>query len=103
MALDLVPRRFWSFPSSSWFDLDEEDLPLTASNPSGVSISEDDKNVFVDASLPGIDPKTVEITFDKGVLWLKGETTETEEDKKNEILPQSYQFIFVQSCSSRRN
>lgn len=82
MALDLIPRRFWSFPTSSWFDLDEEDMALTSSNTSGVSISEDDKHVFVEASLPGIDPKDVEITFDKGVLWLKGEAVETEEDKK---------------------
>ena len=85
MAYDLIPRRFWTFPSSNWFDLDEDDLPLTASNPSGVSISENEKHVFVDAALPGVDPKNVEITLDKGILWLKGESTETEDDKKKKF------------------
>lgn len=82
MAFDLVPRRFWSFPTSSWFDLDEDDMSLTQSAPSGISISEDEKHVYVDAAFPGVEPKDVEITFDKGVLWLKGESIETEEDKK---------------------
>lgn len=85
MVLDLVPRRFWTFPSSSWFDMDEDDMPLAASNPSGISISEDDQHVYVESALPGVDPKDVEITFDKGVLWIKGETTEKEEDKKKKF------------------
>jgi len=85
MAFDLVPRRFWSFPASSWFDLDEDDMSINQSSSTGVSISEDDTHVFVDAALPGVDPKDVEVTFDKGVLWLKGETVETEEDKKKKF------------------
>jgi len=85
MALDLVPRRFWTFPTSNWFDLDEDDNSLAARNPSSVTVSEDDKKVYVEAALPGVDPKEVEITFDKGVLWIKGESVETEEDKKKKF------------------
>jgi len=80
---DLVPGSFWRFPAfrmpSVWDD--DDDLQI-ASTPSGLSISEDEKNVYIDASLPGVDPKDVEITFDKGMLWIKGETKEEEKGKK---------------------
>ncbi len=61
----------------------DEDWDLaTTGTPSGLSISEDEKNVFVSASLPGVDPKDVEVTFDRGVLWIKGEASEEKEAKK---------------------
>lgn len=83
MIYDIAPSSFWRTPvkfPSVWDDDDE--LALTAGSPSGVSISEDEKNVYVEAALPGIDPKDVEITFDKGVVWIKGESKEEEKGKK---------------------
>mgnify|MGYP000344849268 CR=1 FL=1 len=50
--------------------------------PSGLSLSEDDKNVYVQASVPGVDPKDIEVTFDKGVVWIKGESKDEEQNKK---------------------
>lgn len=81
MAYDIVPGSFWRFPSVRSFWDDEEDISLSNA-PSGLSISEDEKNVYISASLPGIDPKDIEITFDKGVVWIKGETKEEEKQKK---------------------
>ena len=81
MALDLtVPSSFFRFPVRSMWD-DDEDLAV-ANIPSGVSISEDEKNVYVDLAVPGVDPKNVEITMDKGILWVKGEGKEEEKNKK---------------------
>jgi HSP20 family protein len=82
MARDLLTNRFLTFPSiqlpSIWNDSDEW---LTApSSPSGLSISEDEKKVYIEASLPGIDPKNVEITFHDGYLWIRGEAKEEEKD-----------------------
>lgn len=68
----LPARAFWN-DDDSWL------APQTQSN---VAISEDEKNVYVDAALPGIDPKNIDITFEKGVVWIKGEAEEKEEDKK---------------------
>lgn len=84
MALDLVPWSFWRFPAlRSFWDWDEEEeWSLSATAPSGLSISEDDKNVYVTAALPGVDPKDVEVTFDKGILWIKGENKEEEKGRK---------------------
>lgn len=82
MALDITPLSFWRFPSIRGFWDDEDDLAMTSAMPSGISISEDDAHVYVEAALPGVDPKDVEITFDKGVLWIKGETKEEEKKRK---------------------
>lgn len=76
----LLPRSFWGFPSLLE-EVDEDLLPSTAAI-SGLSLSEDDKNVYVEAAVPGIDPKNVDITFNKGILTVTGEKTEEEKKKK---------------------
>lgn len=81
---DLVPSVFWKFPNlrlpSVWED---EDWSLP-SVPSGLSVSEDDKYVYVEAAVPGIDPDKdgVDITFDKGVLRIKAEGRDEEKNRK---------------------
>jgi HSP20 family protein len=83
MAYDLIPNRLLSFPQiqlpSIWND--DDDWLTAPSNPSGLSISEDEKKVYIEAALPGIDPKNVEITFQDGYLWIRGEVKEEEKDK----------------------
>ncbi len=84
MATSLIPRRLLSFPSLSlpaFWDEDEEWLAYP-STQSGLSVYEDDSRVYVEAAVPGIDPKNVEVTFQDGYLWIRGETKEEEEDKK---------------------
>jgi HSP20 family protein len=61
---------------------DDDDDTMTVSSPSGLSVSEDEKNVYVEASMPGLDAKDIEVTFDKGVVWVKGEAKEEEKNKK---------------------
>ena len=82
MTFDLLPSRLLSVPtfplSTLW---DDEDF-VSSKNPFGLSISEDDKNIYVEASLPGIDPKDVEMTFHDGYLWVRGEAKS--EEKANE-------------------
>jgi HSP20 family protein len=87
MASDLVPKRLLSFPSFSLpnFWDDEEDWFTVPSTQSGLSISEDDKKIYIEASIPGIDPKNVDITFQDGYLWVRAETKEEEEDKKKKF------------------
>src|ERR1700722_7347174 len=85
MNRKVVPRSFWSFPTMrfpfSLFDEEEEGWLQEFSDASGLSVSEDEKNVYVEAALPGIKPDEIEMTFDKGVLWIKAEKKEEEKDR----------------------
>jgi len=91
MAFDLMPSRLLSFPSlrmpSFWND--EDDWLSTPATPSGLSVSEDEKKVYIEAAVPGIDPKDVEITFQDGYLWIRGETKEEEKDKSRKYYRES--------------
>jgi HSP20 family protein len=80
----IVPRSFFSMPSllTDWEDMEDQTRPFSSS---GLAISEDEKHVYVEAPVPGVNPKDIDITFDKGVLWIKAESKESEEDKKRKV------------------
>lgn len=80
MVNDVMWPGMWRFPRPFLEDI-EDMLPRT-NFLNGLSISEDEKNVYVEAAVPGIDPKDVEITFDKGVLAIRAEKKEEEKRKK---------------------
>ncbi|GIK84192.1 MAG: hypothetical protein BroJett025_08140 [Patescibacteria group bacterium] len=83
MSLDLVPRRLLSFPSMVPSIWDNDDDWFTApSTQTGLSISEDEQKVYVEAALPGINPDNIEVTYQDGYVWIKGEQQEEESDKK---------------------
>lgn len=83
MAFDLIPSNFWTFPSFRFPSLwEEEEKEIISGIPSGLSVSEDERNIYVEAAVPGIEPKDIEVTFDKGILWIKGEAKEEEKKKK---------------------
>jgi len=91
MAYDFVPSRLLSFPSlqlpSIWNE--DDDWLTSPGNPSGLSVSEDDKKIYIEASLPGIDPKNIEMTFHDGYLWVRGEIKEEDRDKERKYYRQA--------------
>lgn len=95
MAYDLIPKNFFSFPSiqlpSIW---NEDDEWLTApSSPSGLSVSEDDSKIYIEAALPGINPENIEITTQDGYLWIRGEMKEEEKDKSRKYYREATKFF----------
>ena len=80
MAFDLIPRSFLG-PSrwSNWLDEEEWSSFLPSS---GLTVSEDEKHVYVEAAVPGLDPEKVDVTFDKGVLWIRGSQDQEEKEEK---------------------
>lgn len=82
-----MPRSLINFPSvmPSFCENIEELLPTTIWPSTnlfqGLSLSEDDKNVYVEAALHGVDPKEIEVTYSKGVLTIKGEKKEEEKSR----------------------
>jgi len=91
MSFSLTPKKMLSFPSFSIPNLwdEEDDWLVTPSTQSGLSVSEDDNNIYVEAAVPGIDPKDVEITYQDGYLWVRGETKKEEKDKKRKFYRQA--------------
>lgn len=91
MANGLIPRGFWNLPTITFPSLEDvfeevEDLVPTTIWPStnylqGLTVSEDDKNVYVEAAVPGVDPKDVEVIYEKGVLTIRAEKKEEEKGK----------------------
>lgn len=80
-------RPFWPFqrqrPSFSFLENIDDDWDLhDFTNSSGLSISEDSDHVFVEAAIPGIISTEVDMTYDKGILWIKAEKQEEEQKKR---------------------
>ncbi len=85
MAFDLIPKSFWAFPSiRPWFE-DEDWLGSLPTSSSGLSVSEDNNHVFVEASMPGLKTDDIEVTFNKGELWIHGDRKEEEKDKSRKF------------------
>ncbi len=85
MSLDLIPRSFWSIPSHTPSILDDEETWANFLPTSGLTVSEDQNNTFIEAAMPGLEGDKIEVTFDKGVLWIRGSAEEKEEDKKRKF------------------
>lgn len=83
MINDLIPRNFLRFPMISFpsFTEDIEELLPATNFLNGLSVSEDDKNIYIEAAVPGVDPKEVEVTFSEGILAIKAEKKEEEKKK----------------------
>jgi HSP20 family protein len=79
---NLIPKKFLTFPNLSFSDVLDDDWLSIPSEKSGLSVYEDDKKVYVETALPGIDPNDIEITYQDKYLWIRGETKKEEEDKK---------------------
>ena len=84
------PRPFWPFPRSrhpfSFLENVGDDWDLQEfTNLNGLTVSEDDQHVVVEAAIPGIRPEEIDMTYDKGILWIKAEKKEETEDKKKKF------------------
>lgn len=80
----MILRNLWKLPSINVPSLmeDIEELLPTSNLLNGLSVSDDEKNVYIEAAIPGLDPKDVEVTFDKGILTIRGEKREEEKGKR---------------------
>lgn len=80
MSFDLIPRSFFNLPNRLPSIFEEEDWASFLPS-SGLTVSESDKHVTVEAAMPGLEASNIEVTFDKGVLWVRGSADESQEDK----------------------
>ncbi len=71
---DRLPREFGR-ALSRLFDVEEGDQSdvVTSEWAPRVDIREEDKRFVIEADIPGVDPKAIEINMDKGILSIRGE------------------------------
>ena len=74
--------RWDPFKLSRWPDFwDDEDFSPVASG-SGMDLYETEDEVVVKATVAGVEDDRVDITFEKGVLWIRAEEEEEENQGK---------------------
>ena len=78
--MNLFDIRWPVFQYPSFLEEMEEMMP-TSNVLNGLSVSEDEGHVFVEAAVPGVDPKDVEVTFHKGMVTIRAEKKEEEKSK----------------------
>lgn len=62
---------------------DWESFPvISKSEGSGLSVYEDQDKIYVEAAVPGIKREDINVTFEKGVLIIKGESKEEKKEVK---------------------
>jgi HSP20 family protein len=64
-----------------------------------INLKEDDDKIYVEVEIPGVDKKDVEISFDHGMLNIKGEKKEEREegDRKKTFMKESFYGMFQRS------
>lgn len=73
------------FPFAPMLNQEDENFflsPVFSNMHTNLSVSEDDKKVYVEAALPGLTPNEIDMTFQKGVLTIRGSKKEEQGDKK---------------------
>jgi HSP20 family protein len=73
----------WSPFLSRWPSIwDEDDFPGFSSGANNLDVYETEDEVVVKANVAGVKPDDVEVTFEKGVLYIKDDKTVESEDKE---------------------
>lgn len=92
--MSLLPRWFNRLPSpfqskkgdlafGKFFSDLDENFDLFSTRPSGLSIYSDDQTLTIEADVPGLSAKEVDVSIDEdGILWIKGERKTIENDKE---------------------
>jgi HSP20 family protein len=96
---NLVPSSFFRFPNflpNLWGEIEGRMNQWTGAGNSGVTVSEDDKRVYIEAQLPGLKSNEIDISLDQNTLRIKGEKKEGEEDKEKRFYRRAQSSFFYQ-------
>ncbi len=81
--MSLVPFRPLS-ALSRWPDIwDEDDLSLWSGNAlNNLDVIETEDEIVIKANVAGVKPNEVDLTFEKGILWIKAQHQDEQPDPK---------------------
>lgn len=90
------PRSLFHSFAPFFMNSDKEYFLEPFHESSGVSVSEDEKNIYVEAALPGISPEEIEMHLDRGMLTIRAERKQETEDKNKKFYKKAHQSFFYQ-------
>jgi HSP20 family protein len=77
-----------------WPTWDDEDFGFT-NTANNLDVSETENEVVIKANVAGVPADAVDLTFEEGVLWIKAEKTQEEEDEnKQHYLKSSWNYSY---------
>ena len=98
---NLLPQSFFRVPKSLWNFFD--DLQEKMMSPwggeignTGISVSEDDEHVYVEANLPGMTEDDLDISLHQNILRIKGEKKEEVEEQNKRYYRRAQNNFFYQ-------
>ncbi len=65
-------------------------------NSTGVTVSEDDQNIYIEAQLPGLTSNEIDVSLNQNTLWIRGEKLEEEEDRNRKYYRRASNTFFYQ-------
>lgn len=96
---NIVPRTFFRMPKfpSLWEEMEDRmGQWMGLKNDSGVSVSEDDNNIYVEAQVPGLKPEDIDVSVQQNTLLIKAERQEEEVDKDRKYYRQARKSFYYQ-------
>lgn len=81
---------------SQWPDLWDDDLFDSMGNQasSNLDVYETENEVVIRANVAGVQEDDVDITFEKGVLWIKADRQEESDDQKKHYSKSSWNYSY---------
>jgi len=94
------PRSFFRLPNSLpslWEEMEGRMSQwMGAGNETGISVSEDAQNVYIEAQLPGVSPDDLDVSIHRNTLIVKGEKKEEQIDKNRKFYRRAKNSFFYQ-------
>lgn len=81
----LIPNLF-AYPWQNFF---EEGMYPEGLQSQGVTMYEENNKLHIEIPLPGLELKDIEVTMNKGVLYVRGESKEEEKNEKKKFYRRS--------------
>jgi len=80
---ELVPLKSMFASLNNWPSFwDDDAFPVIPAAARELDVYEGENEVVVKANVAGVSPDDINVTFEKGVLWIQAKATKEEEDKK---------------------
>ena len=87
---DIIPLKTMIASLNRWPSFwDDEDFSVVPAAARELDIYEGENDVVVKANVAGVPSEDINVTFEKGVLWIQAKSAKEEEDKKRKYYTKS--------------